>query len=77
MVINNTDKNIGPAFADSITSKESRQDLYDIHAFFEKSNMFTIEKEDFILAEFEHFQKILCHLEPSYRQDWLQLGTTR
>ena len=29
MVINNTDKNVGRAFADSLTSEESRQQFYD------------------------------------------------
>ena len=29
MVINNTDKNVGGAFADSLTSEESRQQFYD------------------------------------------------
>ena len=35
VVINNTDKNVGRAFADSLTSEESRQQFYDkvVHLF--------------------------------------------
>ena len=40
-VFNNTDKNVGRAFADSLTSEESRQQLYDkvVYLFLYEGNV--------------------------------------